>query len=57
MDPTSIHFFLHGSGGTGKTYLYITLYERLRSEGKIVLYMASTGLAALLLPGGRTAHK
>ena len=57
MDPTGAHFFLHGSGGTGKTYLYITLCERLRSEGKIVLCVASTGLAALLLPGGRTAHK
>ncbi len=57
MDPTSAHFFLHGSGGTGKTYLYTTLAERLRSEGKIILYMALTGLAALLLPGGRTAHK
>jgi PIF1-like helicase/Helitron helicase-like domain at N-terminus/Helicase len=56
-DPTKARFFLHGSGGTGKTYLYSTLCERLRSEGKIVLCVASTGLAALLLPGGRTAHK
>ena len=29
MNPTSAHFFLHGSGGTGKTYLYTTLAERL----------------------------
>ena len=57
MNPTSAHFFLHGSGGTGKTYLYTTLAERLRSEGKIILCVASTGLASLLLPGGRTAHK
>src|SRR6266480_3973745 len=56
-DPTGAHFFLHGSSGTGKTYLYTTLTKRLRSEGKIILYMASTGLTALLLPGSRTAHK
>lgn len=28
----------------------------LRSEGRIVLAVASSGVAALLLPGGRTAH-
>jgi hypothetical protein len=56
-DPTRSVFFLHGPGGTGKTYLYVTLCERLRSERKIVLCVASTGIASLLLPGGRTAHK
>jgi hypothetical protein len=49
-------FFLNGAGGTGKTYLYRTLCHKLRSEGKIVLCVASSGIAALLLPGGRTAH-
>src|SRR6266849_3565609 len=49
-------FFLHGSGGTGKTYLYNTLCYRLRSQSKIVLCVASSGIAALLLKGGRTAH-
>jgi hypothetical protein len=29
---------------------------RLRSEGKIVIAVASSGIAALLLPDGRTAH-
>ena len=33
-----------------------TIISRLRSEGKIVLVVASSGVAALLLPGGRTAH-
>jgi hypothetical protein len=28
----------------------------LRSEGEIILAVASSGIAALLLPGGRTAH-
>jgi hypothetical protein len=55
-EKTGQTFFLHGPGGTGKTYVYNTLCHRLRSEGKIVLCVASSGIAALLLPGGRTVH-
>ncbi|MCH83312.1 ATP-dependent DNA helicase PIF1 [Trifolium medium] len=51
-----VMFFIDGYGGTGKTYLWNTLSFRFRSEGKIVLNVASSGIAALLLPGGRTAH-
>src|SRR5258708_19502753 len=47
-------FFLHGPGGTVKTYLYNTLCYRLRSQGKIVLCVASSGIALLLLNGGLT---
>jgi ATP-dependent DNA helicase PIF1 len=49
-------FFLYGYGGTGKTFLWNTLSAALRSKGDIVLNAASSGIAALLLPGGRTAH-
>ncbi|XP_057451825.1 uncharacterized protein LOC130743602 [Lotus japonicus] len=49
-------YFVYGSGGTGKTFLWKTLSYRLRSERKIVLNVASSGIASLLLPGGRTAH-
>lgn len=49
-------FFVYGSGGCGKTYLWKTLICRLRSKGQIVLPVASSGIAAVLLPGGRTAH-
>ncbi|KAE9384222.1 hypothetical protein BT96DRAFT_1100530, partial [Gymnopus androsaceus JB14] len=49
-------FFLDGPGGTGKTFVYITLCHALRGEGSVVLCVASTGIAALILPGGRTAH-
>jgi len=49
-------FFLHGAGGTGKTFLYNTLCYHLRSQDKIVLCVASSGIAALLLQGGHTAH-
>jgi len=48
-------FFLDGAGGTGKTFLYKTIISRLRSIKKVVLPVASSGIAALLLPGGRTA--
>jgi hypothetical protein len=49
-------FFLHGAGGTGKTFLYNILCFHFRSQAKIVVCVASSGIAALLLIGGRTAH-
>ncbi|CAJ2661609.1 unnamed protein product [Trifolium pratense] len=49
-------FFLHGYGGTGKTFMWRTLASALRSKQEIVLTVATSGIAALLLPGGRTAH-
>jgi ATP-dependent DNA helicase PIF1 len=49
-------FFLHGYGGTGKTFMWRTLASSLRSQSEIVLTVASSGIASLLLPGGRTAH-
>ncbi|XP_045792199.1 uncharacterized protein LOC123886981 [Trifolium pratense] len=49
-------FFLHGYGGTGKTYIWRTLASALRSKHEIVITVATSGIAALLLPGGRTAH-
>jgi hypothetical protein len=55
-NKTGQTFFLHGPGGTGKTYVYTTLCHQIRSQGMIVLCVASSGIAALLLPGGRTSH-
>ncbi|CAL9016010.1 unnamed protein product [Prunus brigantina] len=49
-------FFVHGHGGTGKTFLWHTIISKIRSEHKIVLAVASSGIASLLLPGGRTDH-
>ncbi len=49
-------FFIYGFGGCGKTYLYEALCHALRAEGIIIICVASTGLACLLLPGGQTAH-
>ena len=42
--------------GTGKTFLYNTLLAKVRSQGRMPLTMASSGIAALLLTGGRTVH-
>ena len=55
-DPQHAHFFLQGSAGTGKTFLYRVLCNHYRGLGKVVLCVASSGIAALLLPGGRTSH-
>nr|GEW78563.1 uncharacterized protein [Tanacetum cinerariifolium] len=49
-------FFVYGYGGTEKTYLYKTMSAALHSKGDIVLNVASSGIAALLLEGGRIAH-
>ncbi|XP_022024205.1 uncharacterized protein LOC110924512 [Helianthus annuus] len=49
-------FFVYGDGGTGKTFLWKTLSAAHRSKREIVLNVASSGIASLLLTGGRTAH-
>ncbi|XP_059663507.1 ATP-dependent DNA helicase pfh1-like [Cornus florida] len=49
-------FFIDGPGGTGKTYLYRAILAKVRSEKKIALATASSGVASSILPGGRTAH-
>ncbi|XP_072084366.1 uncharacterized protein [Arachis hypogaea] len=48
--------FIYGFGGTGKTFLYRLLSAKLRSQRRIVINVASNGIASLLLPGGKTAH-
>ena len=49
-------YFLYGYGGTGKTFVWKTLAAAIRSKGEIVINVASSGIVALLLSGGRTAH-
>ena len=49
-------FFLYGPGGAGKTFVYNTVSCELRSDGKIVLCVSSSGISALLICGVRTAH-
>jgi hypothetical protein len=49
-------FFVYGSGGTSKTFVWKTLLFPLRGQGKIMLMVASSGIASLLFLGGRIAH-
>ncbi|XP_019167885.1 PREDICTED: uncharacterized protein LOC109163589 [Ipomoea nil] len=49
-------FFVYGYGGTVKMFLWQALSSALRSKREIILNVASSGIASLLLPGGRTAH-
>ena len=54
--PRGRLYFVDGPGGTGKTFLYNAILAKKRSEGKIVLAVATSGIAANLLDGGKTAH-
>uniref|UniRef100_A0A0R0JCK1 ATP-dependent DNA helicase n=1 Tax=Glycine max TaxID=3847 RepID=A0A0R0JCK1_SOYBN len=49
-------FFLYGYGGIGKTYIWRTLASSPKAKNQIVIIVSSSGIASLLLPGGRTAH-
>ncbi|XP_042022836.1 ATP-dependent DNA helicase pif1-like [Salvia splendens] len=48
--------FRMGNGCIGKTFIWKFLSAEIRSKGDIVLNVASSGIASLLLPGGRTVH-
>jgi len=49
-------FFVDGLGGTGKTFLYSYLLNTVRAQGRVTIVVASSGIVALLLDGGRIAH-
>ncbi|GFT98902.1 ATP-dependent DNA helicase [Trichonephila clavipes] len=49
-------YFLDAPGGTGKTFLISIILATIRSQNNIALAIASSGIAATLLDGGRTAH-
>ncbi|GFX87397.1 ATP-dependent DNA helicase [Trichonephila clavipes] len=49
-------YFLDAPGGTGKTFLISIILAIIRSQNNIALAIASSGIAATLLDGGRTAH-
>ena len=49
-------FFIDGPGGTGKTFTYNTMAAALRSQSKIVIPVATSGIAAEMLDVARTAH-
>ena len=48
--------FIDAPGGTGKTFLFNTIMAKYRSEQKICLGSASSGISSILLDGGKTVH-
>ena len=57
QDPTQPSaFFISGPGGTGKTSVYEILLASVRSQHRVALAVASSGIAALLLDGDTTGH-
>ncbi|KAK9675131.1 PIF1-like helicase [Popillia japonica] len=49
-------FYVSGSGGVGKSFLYNTIITHLNALEIKVISIASTGIAAALLKQGRTVH-
>ncbi|KAK6013623.1 hypothetical protein OSTOST_21058 [Ostertagia ostertagi] len=54
--PRNRCIFIDGPGGSGKTYLYNTVYDIVVGRRRQVVCVAWTGIAANLLPGGRTVN-
>ena len=48
--------FLDAPGGTGKSFLININLANLRGRGDIAIAVATSGIAATLLQGGKTAH-
>jgi len=49
-------FFIHTAGGCRKTFLYNTIAAEVRRRGQMALYVVSSGIATLLLDGGRISY-
>ncbi len=47
---------LDAAGGTGKTFVLTTILSSVRADKKVALATATSGIAATLLPNGRTLH-
>ena len=53
----SVYTYIDGPGGSEKTFIYTTIYHLLAIKNIKVCSMAFTGIAATLLPNGKTLHK
>lgn len=49
-------YFLNGAGGSGKSYICNILTDKLRYLGLVVINVASTGCASILMNNGNTIH-
>jgi hypothetical protein len=49
-------FYVDGPGGTGKTFMYNAIIEHINATDRHAIVVSSSGISAILLKGGRTAH-
>jgi len=49
-------FFIHATGGCGKTFLCNTIAAEVRRRDQVALCVASSGITALLLDRRRISH-
>ncbi len=49
-------FFIDAFGGTGKTFVCNAILSYARSQGQIAIAVSSSGISAVLLKDGTTAH-
>ncbi|GBO29961.1 hypothetical protein AVEN_99257-1 [Araneus ventricosus] len=57
VDEASTKMFsVNAFAGSGKSFLFNALIHSVRGLGEIVVPIAWTGIAAIILEGGRTAH-
>ncbi|KYM96549.1 ATP-dependent DNA helicase PIF1 [Cyphomyrmex costatus] len=56
-DHSNNCIYIDGPGGSGKTFIYTTIYHLVKIRNKRICTMAFTGIAATLLPEGKTVHK
>ncbi|KYN16225.1 DNA repair and recombination protein pif1, mitochondrial [Trachymyrmex cornetzi] len=56
-DHSSNCIYIDGPGGSGKTFIYMTIYYLVKIRNTRICTMAFTGIVATLLPAGKTVHK
>jgi hypothetical protein len=56
INDHSLHIFVDGKAGTGKTHIVNVICDKIRSLGRIVLPTAIAAFAAQHYAGGRTTH-
>ena len=49
-------FMIDAPAETGKSFTQCAIADHIRAQRKLVLCTPSSGIAALILPGGLTAH-
>jgi len=56
LQASGTAFFLDAVGGAGKTFCKNLILSKVRSQGKIAVAIATSGIAATLIQGGKTAQ-